>query len=116
MVSDKTPAWYMLPMSTNVPTDIIIGAVCEHYRVSREDLLGRSRFQPVVWARQVAMAEVALRRGAGGFSHTGREFGRNHATVVHAIRVVVNAEDCYRKVREDLAKLRHEIDERGNQP
>lgn len=65
--------------------------VCEmarYYRVTPADMYGRSRRQPVVEARQHAMA-VVYEHTDLSLKETGRLFGdRDHSTVVHGIAAV----------------------------
>ena len=67
----------------------IIGLVADHYGISRELLLSRSRRRSIVRPRQVAM--LLCREEGYSLEHIGRQFGRDHTTVIHACR----------KVRED---------------
>lgn len=63
----------------------IIDAVAEYYGTSRDHLLGRSRKQPLAHQRQIAMF---LCRELTTLSTVavGVAFGRDHTTVMHAIR------------------------------
>jgi chromosomal replication initiation ATPase DnaA len=61
----------------------IIRGVAEVYRVTPEEILGRSRFEPIAEARQVAMV-ITWRSLNGAWSKTGRLFKRHHGTVMHA--------------------------------
>lgn len=64
----------------------IQNAACEHFGLSREELLSTSRTQRIAWPRQLAMY---LSRELTGQSlpAIGRDFGgRDHTTVLHACR------------------------------
>jgi chromosomal replication initiator protein len=73
--------------SRNSPSlDDIQVAACEHFGLTRKELLSSSRTPRVAWPRQVAMY---LSRELTGESlpAIGRRFsGRNHTTVLHACR------------------------------
>lgn len=72
-----------------VNENTILDAVCAVWDVSRHDLLGRSRSQPVAFARQLAMALTYNMTGCS-LHDVGGIFGRNHATVIHARNVINN--------------------------
>jgi len=64
----------------------IVRGVAEVYRVTPKEILGRSRFEPIAEARQVAMVITwkSLSSNKGALSLTGRLFKRHHGTVIHA--------------------------------
>jgi len=62
----------------------IVRIVCDVYRVTPKQLLGRSRFQHLAEARQVAMT-IVKKRGTT-YQEAGRMFDRDHGTVLHACR------------------------------
>ena len=74
---------------------IIIG-VAKVYRVTPEDILGRSRPPHVVEARQAAMMVMfkcisdSFPTPSGAYSKTARLFNRNHGTVMHARSAMEN--------------------------
>lgn len=49
-----------------------------------KDVLGRSRYAMHVVPRWAAM--LAAHRGGASYAHIGRQFGRDHTTVMHAVR------------------------------
>jgi chromosomal replication initiator protein len=60
--------------------------VCEAFALSREELLSSSRVARVAWPRQIAMY-LAREHTQESLPSIGRAFGgRNHTTVIHAIR------------------------------
>ncbi|QEL14525.1 DnaA/Hda family protein [Limnoglobus roseus] len=65
----------------------IVAAVAASFGVSPKELLGTSRLKTVMLARQTA---IYLARTASKLSlpAVGREFGRDHSTVLHAVRKV----------------------------
>jgi chromosomal replication initiator protein len=68
------------------PLPSIERAVCETFRVTPAQLHGRARWQPLAWARQVAMF-LACEQGLS-LAATGRWLGRDRATVLHGCRQV----------------------------
>ena len=82
----------------------ILRYVSRHYGVSKSDLLSQRRHRSVVWPRQIGMY-LAKQMTSRSLPEIGRRFGgRDHTTVLHAIR----------KIEGELAKnqnLNEEIDE-----
>jgi len=64
-------------------------AVCEHYGIARAELLSARRDRRLAWPRQEAMA-LAAARDRLSTTLIGRCFGRDHTTVLHAIRAVAD--------------------------
>ena len=84
----------------------IIGAVCEHYEMSRTEIASPRRTARVAGARQLAMflcreqTELPLER-------IGAELGgRDHSTVAHALAAVQHRLAKDATLREALSKLR----------
>ncbi len=62
--------------------------VCRHYRITREDLLSQRRAAHVVKPRQIAMY-LAKTLTLRSLPEIGRRFGgRDHTTVLHAVRKI----------------------------
>jgi chromosomal replication initiator protein len=65
--------------------------VSKHYNVSKQDLLSSRRTRSIVWPRQIAMY-LSKSLTPRSLPEIGRRFGgRDHTTVLHAVRKV---EDC----------------------
>ncbi|HEV3001146.1 MAG TPA: chromosomal replication initiator protein DnaA [Solirubrobacteraceae bacterium] len=61
-------------------------AVCEHFGLTREELLSTSRATRVAWPRQLAMF-LAREHTQASLPSIGAAFGgRNHTTVLHAVK------------------------------
>lgn len=88
------------------PTVQIQEIVSLSYGIHPKHMVSRERTQPTAWVRQIAMyltRELTKR----SLPEIGRAFGgRDHTTVIHAIRKVEKrmAEDCL--VAADIAALR----------
>ena len=65
----------------------IVRAVGEATRVTRAEMHGRSRLQPIAYARQLAMYLIRQITRAS-YPRIGAFFGRTHATVIHACRLM----------------------------
>lgn len=71
-----------------ITIDEIQRTVCEYYRIDRSEMSSKRRARAVVRPRQVAMyiAKVMTPRS---YPEIGRKFGgRDHSTVIHAVRLV----------------------------
>jgi chromosomal replication initiator protein len=71
-----------------ITIDEIQRAVCEYYRIDRSEMSSKRRARAIVRPRQVAMylAKVMTPRS---YPEIGRKFGgRDHSTVIHAVRLV----------------------------
>lgn len=62
----------------------IINAVSEATKVSREDMMGRSRKKPIADARHICVYVMFLRLKMN-VSEIGREVGRDYKTVMHSV-------------------------------
>ncbi len=82
----------------------IMRIVSRHFGVSKGDLISQRRHRSVVWPRQIGMY-LAKQLTSRSLPEIGRRFGgRDHTTVLHAIR----------KIESDLtgnSRLREELDE-----
>jgi chromosomal replication initiator protein len=66
--------------------EAIQDAVCETFHITRDELLSSSRAARLVWPRQVAMY-LARENTDLTFPDIARRFGgRNHTTVMHAVK------------------------------
>lgn len=78
----------LYPRTTSQPHTLteIQDAACQHFGLSAEELLSASRTARVTWPRQVAMY-LARELTAESLPAIGRHFGgRDHTTVLHALR------------------------------
>jgi len=70
----------------DVTIDRVQELVCDAFSLSREELLSESRAARVTWPRQVAMY-LARQHTRESLPSIGRSFrGRNHTTVMHAVK------------------------------
>jgi chromosomal replication initiator protein len=101
--------------------EAIQSAVCDAFAITVDELLSTSRSARLVWPRQVAMY-LARENTNLTFPDIGRRFGgRNHTTVMHAVKRTADrlttdreAFDTVRELTERLAtQARTELDRRG---
>jgi chromosomal replication initiator protein len=72
----------------NVTIDHIIRIICEHFKVSNNDLKGKKRTKNIVFPRQVAMY-IAREITEYSTTELGLEFGgRDHTTVMHSCQKI----------------------------
>jgi len=82
----------ILPRTTDTSdADAILSAVCDVWHVTAKEMLGRTRRQPIAFARQVAMA-LTYEMTAMSLEDVGDYYGeRDHGTVIWARSVVGKA-------------------------
>lgn len=80
-------------------------AVCERFKVARNDLLSSRRTANVVHPRQIAMY-LAKTMTLKSLPEIGRRFGgRDHTTVLHAVRKMSRLVQTNTDVREQVSDL-----------
>ena len=78
--------------------------ICRTYNVSKTDLKSRSRKKAVAQARQAAMY-LSRKFTEDTLESIGLAFGRNHATVLHAIKQIAFRMDESRKFKSQMEHL-----------
>jgi len=63
--------------------------VCQHFKVSLDDLNSKKKNNSIAWPRQIAMY-LATELTSLSLPEIGREFNRDHTTVIHAKEKVKN--------------------------
>ena len=82
----------------------------QHYRVSRADIISERRHRVVVLPRQVGMY-LAYRLTGRSLPEIGRRFGgRDHTTVMHAIRKVAQMIEETATFRADVEELQRQLE------
>jgi len=64
----------------------IMGEVCERHNMPLKDMLGSCRRRKYAWPRQEAMYIAYVECPHLSYPAIGRAFGRDHTTVLHAVR------------------------------
>ena len=86
----------------------ILRVISKHFGVSKHDILSQRRHRSIVWPRQIGMF-LAKQMTARSLPEIGRRFGgRDHTTVLHAIRKIEGELKSNSRLRaeiEDLKKL-----------
>jgi chromosomal replication initiator protein len=87
----------------------ILRIISRHYGVSKSDLLSQRRHRSVVWPRQIGMY-LAKQLTHRSLPEIGRRFGgRDHTTVLHAIRKIEGVIAGDANLRDELDELKKMI-------
>ncbi len=99
----------LLPQHKDVDPDRILDIVSATYNVSRERLLSNERSRPVALPRQIAM--YLLRKEANlSLPQIGEMLGgRDHTTVLYAIRKISDQLERDDRLRREIVRLRQDI-------
>ncbi len=71
----------------NLTTELIAEMISREFNVSYKDLQSRSRKKIITFPRQVAMY-LGRKHTEESLGNIGKTFNRNHATVIHAVKVI----------------------------
>lgn len=97
-----------LPESSPVSPEDVLNAVIEHYNISHEELVGRSRRKESVRPRHVAMY-LCRELTPLSFAAIGRRFGgRDHSTVSHACQKVSDRLDVQPELEEEIDSVKRQ--------
>ena len=84
----------------------ILRVVSKHFGVSRGDILSQRRHRSVVWPRQIGMY-LSKQLTTRSLPEIGRRFGgRDHTTVLHAIRKIDGVLQGDTKLRDEIEDLK----------
>jgi chromosomal replication initiator protein len=87
----------------------ILRVVSRHYGVSRSDLLSQRRHRAVVLPRQVGMY-LAKQLTSRSLPEIGRRFGgRDHTTVLHAIRKIDKCATSDAQLKDEIEDLKKQL-------
>ncbi len=95
-----------------LPVEVILDETATHFRLTRDDLVSKSRSRPLTTARHVAMY---LARECTGLSllKIGEVFERDHTTVMHGINKVQELMKARGTMFRDVQDLTRKIRARG---
>ncbi len=89
-----------------VSVDDVFAHVCEHFQVSKEDLVKKGRKKEVVYPRQIMMYLLRTEL-QHSFSAIGEIFnGRDHTTVLHAVEKIEREKNQNDKIKSDILQLK----------
>jgi chromosomal replication initiator protein len=93
-----------------VTIDEIIRKVSEHYNIRMSDILSPKRTRTIARPRQVAMY-LAKQLTSRSLPEIGRRFGgRDHTTVLHAVRKIEELRSIDNQIDEDVELLRRMLE------
>ncbi len=92
------------------PVVVIQTIVRDFFHVSRREILGPSKVRRVSWPRQIAMALIK-QRTSRSLPDIGKCFGgRDHTTVMHAVRAVAKRRKDCRNYEADFAEINRRVE------
>ena len=84
--------------------------VAEHYNMRLSDMIGPKRHRTIARPRQIAMY-LAKNLTSRSLPEIGRRFGgRDHTTVIHAVRRIDELKETDHQIAEDLELLRRALE------
>lgn len=93
-----------------VTIDEIIRKVADHYRLRMTDLLSPRRVRSIARPRQIAMF-LAKRLTSKSLPEIGKQFGgRDHTTVIHAVKKIEELRAVDSQISEDVELLRRMLE------
>lgn len=91
-----------------VPVERVETLVSEALTIARSTLVSGQRSGPIVFARQVSM--YLMRKQIGlSFAAIGERYGRDHTTVLHAVRAIEARRSCDAEVRRLVTSLEERL-------
>ncbi len=89
-----------------IKIDDILKLVSKHFGVSRNDILSQRRHRSIVWPRQIGMY-LSKQMTSRSLPEIGRRFGgRDHTTVLHAVRKVEGELQSDTRLKEEIEDLK----------
>jgi chromosomal replication initiator protein len=84
-------------------------SVCAHYKLDKSDMVSKRRLRAVARPRQIAMY-LAKEMTPRSYPEIGRRFGgRDHSTVIHAVRVIEGLRVTDSEIDADIAAIRRAL-------
>ena len=106
----KAVSQYIVNRHKEITLEGIIEIVSEHYGISMDKILSRSRKRDIVSARQLAMY-LAKKMTKNSLKVIGEEFGgKDHTTVLYACRAIDNLIHTDRQFRDELVALEKKVE------
>jgi chromosomal replication initiator protein len=85
-----------------VSVEDVFSHICEHFQITKEDLIKKGRKKEVVYPRQIMMYLLRTELGYS-FSAIGEIFnGRDHTTVLHAVEKIERERDEKDRTKADI--------------
>jgi chromosomal replication initiator protein len=88
--------------------DMILNAICKHFNIKMKELKGISRAKATSLPRQIAM--YLIRRYTQlGHREVGLIFGKDHSTVVHAIKTIEAKSEIDLELKRHIEAVREQL-------
>jgi chromosomal replication initiator protein len=92
-----------------ITLDNIQRTVAKYYNLKLQDITGKRRTRSIARPRQIAMA-LAKELTSHSLPEIGEAFGgRDHTTVLHAVRKIEELKESDTKIHDDYNLLRHSL-------
>ncbi len=89
--------------------DTIINVVCCENKITKDELILKTRRRHIVKARQVAMF-LSKKYTNESFAFIGKQIGnKDSSTVIHAVKTVLNDIETNNIYRDDLIRLENQL-------
>lgn len=98
-----------VPEKPIVNVERIKKVVCDYFDISVETLCSKTRKQPISYIRQMAIYLSDQHTDESNVQIGLQMGGRNHATVIHAIKQIKNQIDVSEETRRNIAELEQKI-------
>jgi chromosomal replication initiator protein len=96
--------------TVNITFEMIEKVVCDYYKLSLNDLKGKSRKQELALARQIAMF-LGKTLTNSSFKTIGLHFGgRDHSTVIHAVNAIERGQESSPQIKKDVEELKKRLE------
>ena len=102
------PDPYVAPKPTHITCDMIRRLVCSHYDVRLIDMMSERRTKGVVFPRQVAQY-LCTRMTTLSLPQIGRQFDRDHSTILSTRRKISTMRERDQKFDEELSQLEAQL-------
>jgi hypothetical protein len=102
------PAPYVAPKPTHITCDMVRRLVCSHYDVRLIDMMSERRTKGVVFPRQVAQY-LCTRMTTLSLPQIGRQFDRDHTTILSTRRKISTMRERDQKFDEELSQLEAQL-------
>lgn len=80
---------YLIPgIVREVAVKSFIDVACEHFHVEKEKMLSKCKDGDVVLARQALFYHMKINLNGYSYCQIARIFDKNHATVVHGVKMI----------------------------
>jgi chromosomal replication initiator protein len=95
-------------IGSNFERDVIIKVVCEHFSISIEELIDKSRRRPIVYRRQILMF-LLVYYTRDTYQEIGNIFNKDHTTVIHSKDLINDLIGIDDKVKGDVEAIKTKI-------